>query len=147
MSDTNLPPEEPVAQPWAQPPVGPLEPTAITYFVSLMGAEHGPLSFWDMQGMVRTGALTATTPVRTTHGPWFPAQEVPGLFSDRQWVIALVLSIVVGQLGVDRMYVGEVGLGILKLVTCGGLGIWWVIDVVLVAMNRIPDSEGRPLRK
>lgn len=49
------------------------------------------------------------------------------------WVLTLVLSILFGQIGVDRFMMGQVGLGILKLVTAGGCGIWWIIDVVLIA--------------
>lgn len=49
------------------------------------------------------------------------------------WVLALVMSIIFGQLGVDRFIMGHVGLGILKLITCGGFGIWWIIDVILIA--------------
>ena len=153
--NANMPPDDPSSAPPAESvgaspqPFGAGPPVAanMTYFVTIMGSEQGPLSFSDLQMMVQTGQLTATTSVRTGTGPWFAAQDVPGLFSDRQWVLALVLSIILGELGVDRMYVGQVGLGILKLVTCGGLGIWWLIDIVLFAMNRIPDSQGRPLRK
>jgi len=49
------------------------------------------------------------------------------------WVLTLVMSIVFGQLGVDRFIMGHVGLGILKLITFGGFGIWWIIDVILIA--------------
>ena len=49
------------------------------------------------------------------------------------WVLALIMSILFGQLGVDRFIMGQVGLGILKLLTFGGCGIWWVIDLVLMA--------------
>lgn len=49
------------------------------------------------------------------------------------WVLALVMSIIFGQLGVDRFIMGHVGLGILKLITLGGFGIWWIIDVILIA--------------
>lgn len=49
------------------------------------------------------------------------------------WTLALVMSIVFGQLGVDRFIMGHIGLGILKLITCGGFGIWWIIDVILIA--------------
>jgi TM2 domain-containing membrane protein YozV len=41
---------------------------------------------------------------------------------------AQILSVVGGQLGLDRFYIGETGLGIAKLLTCGGLGIWVIID-------------------
>ncbi|MFC1682547.1 TM2 domain-containing protein [Nanoarchaeota archaeon] len=49
------------------------------------------------------------------------------------WILALVMSILFGSLGVDRFIMGHVGLGILKLFTLGGCGIWWVIDLVLIA--------------
>ena len=46
--------------------------------------------------------------------------------------LALILSVLVGGYGVDRIYLGDVGLGILKLLTCGGLGIWWIIDLFYI---------------
>lgn len=52
------------------------------------------------------------------------------------WTIALILSILFGTLGVDRFMMGQVGLGILKLITAGGCGIWWLIDVILIAMKK-----------
>ncbi len=42
--------------------------------------------------------------------------------------ISLVISILVGHFGVDRMIIGDVGLGIVKLLTCGGMGVWTVVD-------------------
>ena len=49
------------------------------------------------------------------------------------WVLILIISIFLGQLGIDRFMMGQVGLGILKLITFGGFGIWWLIDVILIA--------------
>lgn len=46
--------------------------------------------------------------------------------------ISIVLSVLVGGLGVDRFYIGDVGLGVAKLLTAGGLGIWWIIDMFLI---------------
>ena len=47
-------------------------------------------------------------------------------------IISLILSIVVGYLGIDRFYVDDIGLGIIKLITCGGLYIWWLVDIFLI---------------
>ena len=43
--------------------------------------------------------------------------------------ISLVLSILVGGLGIDRFYIGDIGAGVGKLLTGGGFGIWWIIDM------------------
>jgi len=63
----------------------------------------------------------------------------------RELVVALILSIFLGSFGVDRFYLGYAGLGILKLLTCGGCGIWWLIDIILIATRKLTDSEGTPL--
>lgn len=44
-------------------------------------------------------------------------------------MLGLILSIVLGIYGVDRFYKGDIGLGILKLITCGGCCIWYLIDI------------------
>lgn len=43
---------------------------------------------------------------------------------ERKWRVALVLSILFGMVGADRMYLGHIGLGVLKLITMGGFGLW-----------------------
>lgn len=63
----------------------------------------------------------------------------------RNYFIALVLSIFVGEFGIDRFYLGKIGTGILKLVTLGGLGIWWIIDIILIATGDMRDKNGNAL--
>ena len=46
--------------------------------------------------------------------------------------MALILSVVVGSLGVDRFYIGDVGMGVGKILTCGGAYIWWLIDIFMI---------------
>ncbi|MFT4303469.1 MAG: TM2 domain-containing protein [Candidatus Woesearchaeota archaeon] len=51
------------------------------------------------------------------------------------WTLTLIMSVLFGTLGVDRFIMGQIGLGIVKLITMGGCGIWWLIDVILIAMK------------
>lgn len=57
------------------------------------------------------------------------------------WLFALFL----GTLGVDRFYLGKIGTGVLKLVTCGGAGIWALVDLVMVLIGNTRDKAGNPL--
>ncbi|MBU0507711.1 TM2 domain-containing protein [bacterium] len=72
---------------------------------------------------------------------------VGGISDQKDYLTALLLSIFLGTLGVDRFYTGYTGLGILKLLTAGGCGIWWLIDVIMIATGSYKDANGRSLRK
>ena len=65
----------------------------------------------------------------------------------RKYMVALLLSIFVGSLGVDRFYLGLIGTGVLKLLTFGGCGVWWIIDLILIATNSLKDGDGKFLQK
>ena len=54
--------------------------------------------------------------------------------------IALVISLLVGYLGIDRFYLGDTGLGVAKLLTCGGFGVWTLVDWFLV-MKRAKEKN------
>jgi hypothetical protein len=117
------------------------------FWVSVMGQEQGPYSHADLCGMARARYVTSTTPVRMATGTWFPVQQVPGVFSDKDWTTALLLSVLVGSLGADQFYLGNTGLGIAKLVTLGACGVWYIIDIIRIATNQVTDARGLPLRK
>jgi len=60
--------------------------------------------------------------------------------------ITLIISIVVGSLGIDRFFIGDTGLGIAKLLTCGGLGIWAIVDWFLI-MGRTREVNIQRIRQ
>lgn len=55
---------------------------------------------------------------------------------------AIILSILLGNSGIDRFYLGYTGLGIVKLLTVGGFGIWWIIDLVMICVGSLKPANG-----
>jgi len=70
-----------------------------------------------------------------------------GPCSDKQKVVAALLCFFVGCFGIHRFYVGKIGTGILQLVTFGGLGIWALIDFILILLDKFTDKQGLVLAK
>lgn len=66
--------------------------------------------------------------------------------SDKGFVPTLLLCFFLGGLGVHRFYVGKVGTGLLMLFTLGGLGIWTIIDFILIAVGNFTDKDGRVIK-
>jgi len=56
---------------------------------------------------------------------------------------ALILAILLP--GIDRIYLGKIATGILKIITAFGLGLWWIIDIILIATDRTTDRYGYKL--
>jgi hypothetical protein len=117
------------------------------FFVQRFGQEEGPITFNDLQMMARSGHIQAATLARKEGGQLFPVGEIPGVFSRKDWLTALLISFFLGGLGIDRFYLGHTGLGVVKLITLGGCGIWALIDFILIALNQVRDSDGLPLKK
>ena len=100
------------------------------------------MKIWADAGRINGGAI-----VVDSNGVSWTAKQIPGVFSTRDWLVALLLSIFTGVLGVDRFYLGKVGTGITKLLlnifTLFTLGlIWALIDVILIATKKMTDKEG-----
>lgn len=73
-------------------------------------------------------------------------QPYPEAVSNKGWLTTLLLSLFLGGLGVHRFYVGKIGTGILMLLTCGGIGVWALIDLIMVIVGSFKDSEGLPVK-
>ncbi|GAB3963787.1 TM2 domain-containing protein [Streptomyces sparsus] len=68
-------------------------------------------------------------------------------YSDKSKIVAGVLQLFLGGLGVGRFYTGHIGIAVAQLLTCGGLGIWSLIDgIIFLVSDDRTDSEGRLLR-
>jgi TM2 domain-containing membrane protein YozV len=67
--------------------------------------------------------------------------------SDKKFLPALLLALFLGAFGAHRFYVGKVGTGIIQLLTCGGAGIWAIVDIIMIATGSFTDKEGRKLAK
>jgi len=84
-------------------------------------------------------------------GSWGQGQSYGGgggpivQYSEKSRATAFLLGRYLGMFGADRFYRGQMGLGILKLLTCGGLGIWLIIDNILLALGEVTDEEGKLL--
>lgn len=63
----------------------------------------------------------------------------------KPYLVAFLLSLFLGTLGVDRFYLGYIGTGILKLITFGGFGIWYWIDLIMIMVNKKKAKDGTPL--
>jgi TM2 domain-containing membrane protein YozV len=73
------------------------------------------------------------------------AREPPVGHPQRSQGTTFLLAYFLGIFGADRFYLGQTGLGILKLLTCGGFGIWAMIDLILIGMGKMKDAEGNSL--
>jgi TM2 domain-containing membrane protein YozV len=66
--------------------------------------------------------------------------------SEKSFVAALLLCLFLGGFGIHRFYVGKIGTGILQLITLGGLGIWSLIDLVVIIVSKFKDKQGLPIK-
>ena len=117
------------------------------WLVQVPGQPDSPVDTFTLSAWAKTKVIQLDTQVTDTEtNRTFAASQIPGVFSDKEYIIALLFSIFLGYLGIDRFYMGQVGMGIGKLLTGGGCGVWWLIDIILIATRSSNDSAGRPLK-
>jgi len=82
--------------------------------------------------------------------PESPApQSAPGVsepISEKGFVPTILLCFFLGGFGIHRFYAGKAGTGILMLLTFGGLGIWTLIDFILIACSKFTDGNGAVIK-
>jgi hypothetical protein len=66
-------------------------------------------------------------------------------YSDKSKIVAGVLQLLLGGFGAGRWYTGHYGIAVAQLLTCGGLGVWALIDGILMLVGNVDDAQGRPL--
>ena len=61
---------------------------------------------------------------------------------EQRWLTCLLLCIFLGGFGAHRFYTGKIGTAILMIVTLGGVGVWYVIDIIIIAVGKFRDKDG-----
>jgi hypothetical protein len=84
--------------------------------------------------------VNAASPPPSSAPPWERRREGD---SDYTRLPIFLLCLLFGWLGIHRFFIGKIGTGILMLLTLGGLGIWIVIDLILILLGEFKDPEGR----
>lgn len=82
-------------------------------------------------------------------GPYDSVDEFyaePPVESGRSRSVALVLGILGGVFGLHRFYAGRTHSGVAMVLTLGGLGIWWLYDMIVLVAGEFRDADGRPIR-
>ena len=66
--------------------------------------------------------------------------------SEKSGIACLLFLLLLGPLGLHRFYVGKVGTGILFLLTMGGMGLWWLIDLIILIVGSFTDADGAAVK-
>lgn len=118
-----------------------------SYRINVHGIEQGPFPVEHVRDLARRGELRPTDPVSYAGQQWIPANNAPAIFSEKSYVTAALLSFFLGAFAIDRFYLGYTGLAVAKLFLGWlTLGLWPLIDFILILLRKVPDSNGRPLR-
>jgi len=76
-----------------------------------------------------------------------PSRPSSSRADDKAWLITWLLCFFLGGLGIDRFYNGRMWLGLGKLLTLGGLGVWTLVDFILLLMGKYQDAQGNYLKR
>jgi TM2 domain/Protein of unknown function (DUF2510) len=108
--------------------------------------------YWDGQQWQAAGASQPSAAVAPYGGaaPYgavnYGVDAYGRPLSDKSKLVAGLLQLFIGTLGIGRFYLGYSTIGVLQLVTLGGCGFWSLIDAIMILMGNVPDAQGRTLR-
>jgi len=113
------------------------------------GAKKGASGFGAKKsagGAAKKGAAKkAVKAASKTVAATTPTAVAEGEISEKGFTAIYILACFFGYLGVHRFMAGKKGTGVAMLLTLGGLGIWQIIDIVMLALGKFKDKEGRPI--
>jgi TM2 domain-containing membrane protein YozV len=63
-----------------------------------------------------------------------------------EWLVVTLLCFFLGGFGIHRFYTGKTGTAVAQLLTCGGCGIWALVDFVMILTGNFTDAKGNPIK-
>ena len=137
-------------QQYGQPPEGQSQWQPSQYGQPQWGQQPSPQYAQPQEGQSQWGQQPPyyVPPQQFPQQPqWGMQQPYQQMGMQKDWLTKLLLCIFLGILGVHRFYTGHIAIGLIQLFTFGGCGIWWLIDLIMIATGSFTDSNGLPLLK
>lgn len=146
MDNQQWQPEQPPQQ-YGQPPEGQPQWQPSQYGQPQWGQQPPPQYGQPPEGQPQWGQQPPYYVPPQQQSQWGMQQPYQQMGMQKDWLTALLLCIFVGFLGVHRFYTGHIAIGVVQLLTFGGCGIWWIVDLIMIATGTYTDSNGFPLFK